>query len=68
LLIAAAAFESALRLLDAQPEDVVFVDDDAVNVAAAADLGMTAVRYESVGHVGAELKDLGLISGLAILE
>lgn len=41
-----AAFRAALRALRAEPGAVVFVDDRAPNVQAAAALGLTAVRFE----------------------
>lgn len=39
------AFLLPLRRLDAAPADVVFVDDDARNVDAAAALGLDAIRF-----------------------
>ncbi|MEV7008111.1 HAD-IA family hydrolase [Streptosporangium sp. NPDC051022] len=40
-----AIFESVLRRLGAEPADVTFLDDQAVNVEAAAALGINAVLY-----------------------
>ncbi|MGW0591121.1 HAD-IA family hydrolase [Streptosporangium sp. NPDC002607] len=41
----AAVFEQVLRRLDAAPGDVTFLDDRAVNVRAAAALGINAVLH-----------------------
>jgi putative hydrolase of the HAD superfamily len=41
-----AAYRAVLAGLDARPEDVVFFDDRADNVAAAAEVGMDARRFE----------------------
>lgn len=56
-----AAFEAALRVLDAKPEDVVFIDDSAANIASAAAVGMTALQYESPEQTAQALRELGLI-------
>ena len=39
----------------------VFVDDSAANVAAAAALGMDAIRFASASELAAELMSRGLI-------
>ncbi len=46
-----AIFESVLRRLGAEPADVTFLDDRAVNVDAAAALGINAVLYRPPGRV-----------------
>ncbi len=56
-----AAFEAALRVLDASPEDVVFIDDSAANIASAAALGMTGLLYESPQQTERALREFGLI-------
>ncbi|GAA3093798.1 HAD-IA family hydrolase [Streptosporangium carneum] len=45
-----AIFESVLRRLGAEPGDVTFLDDRAVNVDAAAALGINAVLYRPPGR------------------
>ncbi|MEV8632358.1 HAD-IA family hydrolase [Streptosporangium sp. NPDC051023] len=45
-----AIFESVLERLGADPADVTFLDDRAVNVDAAAGLGINAVLYRPPGH------------------
>ncbi|MGE0058224.1 MAG: HAD family hydrolase [Dehalococcoidia bacterium] len=56
-----AAFEAALQVLEAKPGDVVFIDDSPANIASAAAIGMTAIRYESPPQTEAALRELGLI-------
>ncbi len=56
-----AAFEAALEVLDARPQDVVFIDDSAANIAAASALGMTGLLHESPQETEAALRELGLI-------
>jgi putative hydrolase of the HAD superfamily len=41
------AFTDALRIMDAAPEHVLFIDDRAENTAAAAGLGMSTVTFTS---------------------
>jgi putative hydrolase of the HAD superfamily len=41
------AFTDALRIMDATPEQVLFIDDRAENTAAAADLGISTVTFTS---------------------
>jgi 2-haloacid dehalogenase len=43
------------------PEGCVFVDDSAVNVAAAAQLGMTAVQFSDAVQLRSRLVELGLL-------
>jgi putative hydrolase of the HAD superfamily len=56
-----AAFRRALQELGAEPQQVVFFDDNAVNVGAACDLGIAAYRVEGVAAVRARLRDLNLL-------
>jgi epoxide hydrolase-like predicted phosphatase len=51
-------FEHTLRLLDLRPEECVFVDDLAHNVAAAAALGIVGVRHRSYAETLVELEAL----------
>ncbi len=41
-----AAYQKALAVLGLPPEQVVFVDDRAANVAAAAELGLVAIHFD----------------------
>lgn len=43
------------------PSSTVFVDDSAANVAAAAALGMTALRFQDPRWLRSDLEDLGLL-------
>lgn len=42
------AYEYALKVLDAKPEAVLFVDDQKQNAAGARDLGIETVRFDPV--------------------
>lgn len=48
-------FQHVLDELDARPEDVTFVDDRAVNVDAAAGMGMNALLFTTVEDLRAQL-------------
>lgn len=48
-------FAQVCDQLDARPADVLFIDDREVNIAAAAELGMRAVRFTGVDRLRAEL-------------
>lgn len=45
------------------PATVVFIDDSEANVRAAADLGMTAIRFEDPAALRRDLAALGLLDG-----
>lgn len=49
-------FAQVCDLLGVRPAEVLFVDDREVNVAAAAELGMRAVRFTGVEPLRAELR------------
>lgn len=51
-------FRMALEMLNARPEQAVFVDDFLINVQAAAALGMHAVHFQSVAQATGELERL----------
>jgi putative hydrolase of the HAD superfamily len=53
-------FEVALQRLEVDPEDVVFVDDNAENVEAARRVGMRVVHHVSVEQTRVELARLGI--------
>jgi hypothetical protein len=42
-------------------DETLFIDDSAVNVAAAAAAGLRAVRYHSAPQLNAELTRSGLL-------
>jgi putative hydrolase of the HAD superfamily len=54
-------YQVALDVLQRDPERVVFVDDRAENVAAAASLGIHGVRYEGSEQLSNELVRLGVL-------
>jgi putative hydrolase of the HAD superfamily len=49
------AFTDALRIMDAAPEQVLFIDDRAENTAAAADLGISTVTFTSASALRHQL-------------
>jgi HAD superfamily hydrolase (TIGR01509 family) len=55
-------FETAIRQFGIRPEETVYIDDLAPNVATAAELGFAAIPYDWANHVGllAELSRLGV--------
>ena len=56
-----ALIRSGLRvLLQRDAEEAVFIDDRVENVAAAAALGMHAIRYESSAQLADALNRLGV--------
>jgi 2-haloacid dehalogenase len=48
---------------DLEPAATVFIDDSAANVRAAADLGITAIRFEDAAGLRRRLVALGLLNG-----
>lgn len=58
-------FQYVLDDLAVQPADVVFVDDVAENVAAAASLGLRTVRYKTDTQLCDALEQLGCLPGCA---
>ena len=53
-------YQVALDVLQRDPEQVAFIDDRAENVAAAASLGIHAIRYEGSAQLAGELTRLGV--------
>ncbi len=53
-------YQIALDVLQRDPEDVAFIDDRPENVAAAASLGIHAIRYEGSAPLADELARLGI--------
>jgi HAD superfamily hydrolase (TIGR01509 family) len=54
------AYLGAARYLDVPPEACVFVDDRGQNCKAAAEVGMSAIRFESAAALRADLVRLGM--------
>ena len=55
-----AIYRLAAERVELPPERLVFVDDNPANVAAAAELGMHAVRFTGAEALRADLRALGL--------
>jgi putative hydrolase of the HAD superfamily len=53
-------YQLALDVLRSDPEETVFIDDRSENVAAAASLGIHAIRYEGSAKLSAQLGELGI--------
>ncbi|HEX4006713.1 MAG TPA: HAD family phosphatase [Acidobacteriaceae bacterium] len=53
-------YQIALDVLQRDPEETVFIDDRAENVAAAASLGIRAIRYAGSAQLREELGRLGV--------
>ncbi|MEU4474206.1 HAD family phosphatase [Micromonospora sp. NPDC023888] len=51
-------FNRALDLMGSAPSEAVFIDDKAANVAAAQELGITAIRFSGPAELGAALDRL----------
>jgi 2-haloacid dehalogenase len=54
-------FRRLLRRFDLQPTRTVFIDDSAVNVEAATELGIRAIHFSSPERLRADLEALGLL-------
>ncbi len=55
------AFEQVLESLDCEPQDVLFLDDNSINVEAARNLGLRAVRVRGATEAQQALIQLGVI-------
>jgi len=55
-----AIYQLALHRLDLQPDETVFIDDFAHNIAAAKQVGMATIHFTSDINVPAELAKLGV--------
>jgi putative hydrolase of the HAD superfamily len=53
-------YRAALDLVQRDPEETIFIDDREENAAAAAALGMHAIRYQGAEHLRTELARLGI--------
>lgn len=61
-------YQVALDVLQRDPEEVIFIDDRAENAAAAASLGVHAIRYEGSAQLAAALARLGVSITQEILD
>ncbi|HUN86125.1 MAG TPA: HAD-IA family hydrolase [Terracidiphilus sp.] len=57
----AAIFHRALDILGNPAKRILFIDDREENVAAAASMGMKAVKFQGARSLGCELKTLGVL-------
>ncbi len=55
-----AIFHTALEITQTAPTDALFVDDRAINVEAAADLGLNVIQFEAPEQLRAAVESLGL--------
>ena len=53
-------YQVALDVLQRDPEEVVFIDDRAENVAAASSLGIHGIRYEGSAKLSVDLAQMGV--------
>jgi len=56
-----AIYEHLLGTYDLDPTETIFIDDVQANVAAAAAVGMQAIRFESLAQCEQELRRLGCL-------
>ena len=56
-------YQVALDVLQRDPEETVFIDDRAENVAAAVSLGIHGIQYQGSAALAAELERLGVSIG-----
>ena len=56
------AFEHVVETLDCRPAEVLFLDDNRLNVEAAAEIGMRAVRVQGPTEAHRALFELGIIN------
>lgn len=53
-------YHACLRGLEVQPEQALFIDDNAANVEGARALGIESVRFESIAQLAADVGQFGL--------
>jgi putative hydrolase of the HAD superfamily len=61
----AAIFHACLKVVQASPEECLFIDDRAENVEAARALGMPALKFVSVQELAVEVRPFDLPAPLA---
>jgi HAD superfamily hydrolase (TIGR01509 family) len=57
------AFEHVAQTLGCRPGEVLFLDDNALNIEAAQRFGMYAIQVRGAAETRGALMDLGIISG-----
>jgi FMN phosphatase YigB (HAD superfamily) len=55
----AAIFHACLKVVQATPEECLFIDDRAENVEAARALGMQGLKFESVEQLATDVRPYG---------
>jgi len=58
-----AIYEHALTLLDRYPDEVIFIDDNRINIEAARGFGMNTIHFDTTVNLRAELEKVGLKGG-----
>lgn len=58
----AGIYSLALQITQRGPEECVFIDDRALNLECAREMGMHTIQFHSVGHLQSELALLGVIA------
>ena len=61
-------YQTALDVLQRDPEEAAFIDDRAENVAAAAKLGIHAIQYRGAASLAEELGRLGIRAEQSVLR
>jgi HAD superfamily hydrolase (TIGR01509 family) len=56
-----AIYQLMLRRFELRPEECVFIDDKAANVAAAQALGVNAIQFENPAQLETALRDYGFL-------
>lgn len=57
----AAIYELALRITQRRPEECVFIDDRALNLECAADVGIDGVLFTGIDELRGQLSDRGVL-------
>jgi putative hydrolase of the HAD superfamily len=58
----AEAFQHVTEALRCEPQEVLFLDDNELNVAGARSIGMQSIRVRGIVEVERALLDFGIIS------
>jgi putative hydrolase of the HAD superfamily len=56
----AAIFHACLNVVGSKPEECLFIDDRSENVEAALELGMQALKFESVNELALQVQPFDL--------
>jgi putative hydrolase of the HAD superfamily len=60
-----AIYTQALSITQRQPDECVFVDDRALNLECAQELGMHTIQFKNAAQLEKEMKQLGVTIGAA---